>query len=276
MLCDPSVAVVLEPGSRHDMFRGFLEQVADAARTQPGHGANRITSAGAPLPKGKKVPRANKITNSRPVIVQHYRAGGAAGTLPALRQRITCTCREYLTRQLSTVATGKPVILIWVRNSATTDASGLSRNHDAWRDSTPALLADLDALVREADCTPLFIGAALPPTWNAGRDLIGFYSEDCFREPDSIMKQLGMFLELKSARNVVGSVGLMSGGMDGPTLFVGLPAITLMHRSKVTRIADYDGVVPGYHVVKVASNTALDVTSRAEVRTRLLGMRAGT
>ena len=260
MLCHSDVTVRLEPGSRQAMFESFLATVAATAAEVLEHDSQRIGKSEKELPKGKMVPRSKKITNSRRLITEKYRSSGAVQALQALQRKFTCTCGDYLRVQLAKSDVNKKKILVWIRRA---DA------HDTHRNTTPELLVELTEIVEALGCQPVYIGASLDKPYVKPLDLIEFYLNDSFSEPHSIMKQLGMFVELKKTYRVVGSVGMMSGGMDGPTLFAGLPAVTLMHNAKVTKIAHYDGKVAGYHVVKVSSNKSLgNVTDTVRAKLR--------
>jgi hypothetical protein len=138
--------------------------------------------------------------------------------------------RAWVISKLGTVS--MPTALVWIRN----------RRFDPMRNSTKKSISRLLTFTREIGLRPVLIGDHLDEWQPRADNLIEFFNDPIFRGEQSIATQLLMFDTLMKNCGVRVSIGMKSGGMDGPGLFMGLPTVSFFQRSpgrlRVLRIAD--------------------------------------
>lgn len=113
---------------------------------------------------------------------------------------------------------GSKIALIWIRNR---------RDYQRQRNSTEKSIEQLKKAVGECGFTPLLVGASLRK-FAPGDDLIEFYETGAFAGPESILRQLHLFKLLRECCEKVVSVGMQSGAMDGPALFLRYPTVSFV------------------------------------------------
>lgn len=106
-----------------------------------------------------------------------------------------------------------PVVLIWIRD----------QEYREDRNSTFESIKRLKNRLQAAGYKTVLIGSELDEFRSETGNFLNFHQEEPFRS--SVRCQLRMFWLLQAHYNVVASVGMMSGGMDGPAFFSNLPAI---------------------------------------------------
>jgi len=116
-----------------------------------------------------------------------------------------------------------PKLLIWQRDK---------KGHDEHRNSTRLLLEQLVGLCHRHKTAPVVVvgphyGLSAAPKWE------DFYRHDFFKV-NSIAKQLWFIHELFRSNGAIANVGMMSGAMDGPTMFFGRKAVYLARHEDAT------------------------------------------
>jgi hypothetical protein len=122
--------------------------------------------------------------------------------------------------------------LIWIRNT----------EYKPERNSTGRSVTKLIEVVREQGLRPVLVGDPVGEYVEGFGNLIAFFRNKIFDCEESICSQLLMFDALRQNYGVRVSIGMKSGGMDGPGLFLGLPTISFSHcfgDSRVERIAQH-------------------------------------
>jgi len=136
----------------------------------------------------------------------------------------------------------KPKVLIWQRPEET--------KYESWRNSKRSLTLQMIQLLEDNGVTPVLIG----PT-HRGRTTVNlgqFWDKDFFKLGHCLCKQLWFVNDLFENHNVLASIGMMSGGMDGAALFFGRKTIFLARDSDAKpRMAKVASVVPGMHWLSV-------------------------
>lgn len=135
----------------------------------------------------------------------------------------------------------KPRLLIWIRNRS---------DYQSSRNSTECSTNQLVSTARQLDMQPIIVGHPVGRFTPAPENLVGFHNDDCFtRSDDSILLQLLMFQQLREEYGVVASVGMKSGGMDGPALFLGIHTIQFAPRRNSGRIEEIQKRIGTFHVI---------------------------
>jgi hypothetical protein len=116
----------------------------------------------------------------------------------------------------------KPAALVWARNE----------DYQPERNSTSTSISQLVSLVEEVGLCPIVIGRRVADWLPSADNLIEFYKNSLFRGHDSIATQLLMFDSLIRTCGVRVSIGMKSGGMDGPGLFLGLPTVSFFEPNR--------------------------------------------
>lgn len=110
---------------------------------------------------------------------------------------------------------GKPGVLVWIRNAK------LFEKRNSTNDSINQLLK----VVTSSDLRPILIGHELDGFKMATGNLIEFYKDPAFQKLSiqPVRGQLQMFRLLNRKYAVRASIGMMSGGIDGPAFFSDIP-----------------------------------------------------
>jgi hypothetical protein len=148
---------------------------------------------------------------------------------------IPAAVSAWIDHRLATFpARGK--VLLWIRDGV----------HQPARNTTHPELLELIRLVQQAGLTPILTGDALRGgDVPAGViDMILFWKDPLFRQPDTRRAQLQFFEHLRLAHGLIGQLGVTTAGMDGPAL-MGLPTLYLTDQPNV-RMREWVGAVPGY------------------------------
>lgn len=136
----------------------------------------------------------------------------------------------------------KPKVLIWQRPEDT--------EYEKWRNSKSSLTLQLIKLFKSNHVTPVLIGPK--KNHKEAVDLGAFWENTFFTSGHSLCKQLWFINDLFQNHQVLASVGMMSGGMDGAALFFGRKTIFFARDSDAKpRMAKVASVVPGMHWLSV-------------------------
>jgi len=135
----------------------------------------------------------------------------------------------------------RPRALIWSRKK---------KDNSSHRDTTDGQVRQLVTLVKNLDAEPILIGDPIEEPPSDAVNLLAFYKWPLFKRVENIALQLRMFDLLRRDRQVLAAVGMMSGGMDGPAFFIGIPTIWLARRKEAKgRMLKLEEKLPGYEFV---------------------------
>lgn len=133
-------------------------------------------------------------------------------------------------------------VLIWERPEDT--------KYESWRNSKRSLTDQMIEMLEANDIAPVLIGAkrASKNAINLGQ----FWGRRFFKSGHCLCKQLWFVNDLFQNHQVIASIGMMSGGMDGAALFFGRKTIFIARDLDAKpRMAKVASVVPGMHWLSV-------------------------
>lgn len=126
--------------------------------------------------------------------------------------------KKFLDQRLE--LNGSPSVLVWLRNKE-------GKEESEERNSTPECVTQIVDLVKSKGLRPILIGDVMAEFKPEKGNLVRFYDHEVFQCDDKICLQLRMFDILMRDFGVYCSVGMKSGGMDGPGLFLGLKTLSI-------------------------------------------------
>jgi hypothetical protein len=128
----------------------------------------------------------------------------------------------------------KKKLLIWQRDKC---------DHEKERNSTVELLKQLLCLCSKNDTQAVIEGTR--NSLESAEEIGKFYCEDDFFNSNSIAKQLWFINRLFTSCNVIASVGMMSGALDGPAMIYGHKTVFLArHKDATPRMRKVSESVP--------------------------------
>jgi hypothetical protein len=136
------------------------------------------------------------------------------------------------------------VVLVWIRNRS---------DYAPCRNSTVESTHQLLCCVHRMGWRAVLIGNSIDGLEAGDGNLLDFYAAPPFDAVDRIALQLRMFHELQTKWALVTSVGMVSGGMDGPALFLGLPTLSLCSKCNEERLKKISRIAPRYRMSKIAN-----------------------
>ena len=132
----------------------------------------------------------------------------------------------------------KKKILIWFRNK---------KDHASHRNSTKELIVQIQDLCKENNSAAVLLSSVKDELLNGINDIIRVndYWDHEFYNKNSIAKQLWTINQLFENHNVLASVGMMSGAMDGPAMFYGNKTIFIArHKDATPRMQRITASIP--------------------------------
>lgn len=135
----------------------------------------------------------------------------------------------------------KPKVLVWIRK----------KNNDEKRNMNQKACEQLARLCRAREAEAVFIGTRIDGFKPEGEHLWDFYCDPWFKT-ESVAKQLWFLNILYEKHGVIASVGMMSGALDGLTMFCGKKVLFLATKEDASpRMAKVSMVVPSLHWVEL-------------------------
>lgn len=133
-------------------------------------------------------------------------------------------------------------LLLWIRNKPT---------HATHRNTSADSVSQLLKLCTKNDTELLTIGPDIEGMPSGCNKLGEYYTQDWFKSSHSIAKQLWFLNHLHEKHGVLGSVGMMSGAMDGLAMFCGRKVVYIAQRSDVVpRMLKVSSAVPNLEWVE--------------------------
>ncbi|HKX84956.1 MAG TPA: hypothetical protein VJL58_12095 [Pyrinomonadaceae bacterium] len=166
--------------------------------------------------------KRSHLPSTADVIREHFRPGCLDGMVAAIRGLAQ---KDNWRFPFPELATGQQKAVIWQRN----------KNHQSYRNSHPSFVRQIVDLCLREGVTPVLIGER-----HHFQDVIElgeFYNTEFFVQDNTIARQLWFFDMLFRLHRGFAHVGMMSGAMDGPAMFLGHKTIYLAKRCRETRIA---------------------------------------
>jgi hypothetical protein len=146
-----------------------------------------------------------------------------------------------LPKAFRALLTNDPKVLIWLR----------SKTYCPERNVSLKAIEQLTELCTKGGALPVFIGGKLMGMSEGAIGLWNFYEDDFF-EKSSIAKQLWCLNLLYEKGNVLASVGMMSGAMDGLAMICEKKVVFLAKKEDAApQMAKVSMVVPALHWVEL-------------------------
>ena len=131
-----------------------------------------------------------------------------------------------------------PKMLIWIRQR---------QCHGQERNITLKAVKQIKKVAADLDMFPVYVGHNLGGLEAGSTDLIEFYNDCIFKDKNGVSRQLCMFDLLREKSKSLVSVGMKSGGMDGPA-FLGVPTVQFekVPKKEKDRMGKLIGIVQLY------------------------------
>lgn len=145
-------------------------------------------------------------------------------------------------KSVSSFRTTDSKLLVWLR----------SQKYKSYRNISLKALEQIRRLCASRATIPVFVGPKLSGMKPEDQGIWDFYNDDWFKS-DSIAKQLWVLNSLFESSGVVGSLGMMSGAMDGLAFFCGRKTLFIARKEDATpRMIKVVQAIPNLHWIEVS------------------------
>lgn len=182
------------------------------------------------------------LTETANWISEGFHEGIQEGLWKVISDRATAEkWEDSIPEELQKFVTNDPKVLIWLR----------SEKYKPHRNLTAAGVEQLIAVCKQKGCMPVVVGSGILGLNDSQTGLWDFYKDPWFKT-DNIAKQLWFLNLLYEKGNVLASVGMMSGAIDGLAMFCGKKVIFFARKEDACpRMAKVVTAVPSLHWVEL-------------------------
>jgi len=160
-------------------------------------------------------------------------------------------------------------LLIWLR----------TKTYKSHRNISLKAIDQIESLCKERNTMPLFVGPKIAGMKDSSIGIWDFYKNDWIKKSDSIAKQLWILNQLYISGGVLGSIGMMSGAMDGLAFYCGRKVLFIARKEDVTpRMLRVSSSVPQLNWIECYYNQSfegLGESSLGEIDRKIWGEQVG-